>query len=739
MKESTLDTLSRRLTARRFKAKNALTKNRVYCATPVGAAVTADVFLGPLADFLAGRFPERPNPLPKALPEGIRSLIAGMEANTLALMALAPLLHRIHAGWQGKEPKSAEMLLKKAIGDEFRARISLDRLPLVERCRVLRIPGRTRAAAIRDMTTEWSAPDCVRVGHWLLQCALSLDLFDRDAAGFPIISAKWQGEVDQIRQDMWRRDRVHLPHTEPPPDWTEWHAEYGDRLRATFVRDWRPQTRAAIEAAFAGGVFEHARAVSALQRVPFRINPTIPPLVRLFAVELMNHKGAQRDTDQTSVDDCLAIADEISSKPFWLGRNCDRRGRIYSVSHFRYEDEDLVRAMFRFAHGGRLHPKDLPILQIHTANCEGSTDRESWGNRIKWADDNREMIQKIAADPIATYDLWRKADRRFSFVAACCELAGAWADPGNFITRLPVSFDASANGIQHLALLCRDTDAAKRVNLIASETPQDLYADIIVRTRKLVEFDHNKWATWWRNRLKPLDQRQLRKLLKTPGATFAYNVTNHGMVEQINDVYRGLFDGNEPRPEAAHYLAKEIRQACEELLPGPAGAMKYICDLADHCTAQGRVMEWTSPTGLPIANRYEKPNTKKRVHLVTGGVEIRHKVADGCLPTIRKLKTRNASAPNFIHSLDAAHLVRVVNAAVSDGITDIVAVHDSFGCLASQARRLHYLIRRELLLLYVNQDHLGALGNRNADEFPPPPPISDLDIRELLEAENLAT
>jgi hypothetical protein len=72
MKESTLDTLSRRLTARRFKAKNALTKNRVCCATPVGAAVTADVFLGPLADFLAGKLSDKPNPLPKALPEGIQ-------------------------------------------------------------------------------------------------------------------------------------------------------------------------------------------------------------------------------------------------------------------------------------------------------------------------------------------------------------------------------------------------------------------------------------------------------------------------------------------------------------------------------------------------------------------------------------------------------------------------------------------------------------------------------------------
>ena len=70
MKEKPLSiaTLSRRLTAKRFKAKNKLTKRRVYCATPVGAAVTADIFLAPLADFLAGELPEKPNPLPKALP-----------------------------------------------------------------------------------------------------------------------------------------------------------------------------------------------------------------------------------------------------------------------------------------------------------------------------------------------------------------------------------------------------------------------------------------------------------------------------------------------------------------------------------------------------------------------------------------------------------------------------------------------------------------------------------------------
>jgi hypothetical protein len=107
----------------------------------------------------------------------------------------------------------------------------------------------------------------VRVAHWLLQCALSLDLFDLNAAGFPIIAAKWQGDVDKIRADMLRRDQAHLPHTRPPPDWTGWRAQYHDHLSVTFVRDWRPQTKTAIEVAFQND-FEHARAVNALQRVP---------------------------------------------------------------------------------------------------------------------------------------------------------------------------------------------------------------------------------------------------------------------------------------------------------------------------------------------------------------------------------------------------------------------------------------------------------------------------------------
>jgi len=52
--------------------------------------------------------------------------------------------------------------------------------------------------------------------------------------------------------------------------------------------------------------------------------------------------------------------------------------------------------------------------------------------------------------------------------------------------------------------------------------------------------------------------------------TLSYNVKDDGMIQQMDEVYADLFDGNEPATEAARYLAKKIRKACEELLPGPA-------------------------------------------------------------------------------------------------------------------------------------------------------------------------
>ena len=111
------------------------------------------------------------------------------------------------------------------------------------------------------------------------------------------------------------------------------------------------------------------------------------------------------------------------------------------------------------------------MLAMHVANCGDFNDekgrrisKRSFGERIAWTNNNRALIESIAADPIRTVEEWRKADSQFQFVAACMEMAQAWRDP-NFKTRMPVAFDATSSGIQHYVLMMKDEVTARRSTL----------------------------------------------------------------------------------------------------------------------------------------------------------------------------------------------------------------------------------------------------------------------------------
>jgi DNA-directed RNA polymerase len=753
--------LSRKLTNARFARRNRLKakdrkRGRVYCGTPLGTKVTAELFLGPLATFISGELEEKP-PSP---PGDLGALAYQLKSETLALIALAPLLDSIIRGWEGRDGKSAEMTLCKKMGEYLRDRLALEKLLTSD------IPGdrvaakkvrKERKSAWKYLKSDWTSKECVAAGFWLMQCALSLEYFTYDEDDFPAIATEWQTDLDQIREELLRREPVLLPHTNLPPDWTGWLAQYDERLQATFVRDWHPETRKSINAAFRDPYFEHARGVNALQRVPFRIDDQLLALVDRFAVEVMNRAGKQRDADGRLVSDDVKVANILTGHPFYLTYNCDTRGRVYPIPHFNYGREDHVRALFKFANGMSLEPEDLRWLEVHCANCEGSTDKGSWDAHTKWVAENRDKIQKIAADPNGTFDLWRTADKPFRYVAACLELGAAWADPTSFVTHLPIAFDGTCNGIQHLALISRDADAGRLVNLTNfgiphdvyrngeahklvtlynSDIRQDVYSDVITHVRTSLQADSDKWASWWRYRLSLLKPKQIRKLLKTPAMTFAYSATLSGMANQINEVYREISSGDEPPHAARFYLAKKIAEAAKELLPGPARVMRYIRDLAKHCALENRSLEWKSPTGFPVCNRYQEPNTTI-VYLVANGIEVRYRVADGYLPAVNKPKAMNAAAPNFVHSLDAAHLIRAVNAATSDGITDFATVHDSFACLAPQAKRFNQIIRKELALMYSCYDALALLRDHNVSDADilPIPACGELDPLQVQHAE----
>lgn len=392
--------------------------------------------------------------LPLSPPGDMGAALYSLGTENLALATLAPLVDGIMRGWS-PGPDRRRMVCER-IG---------------------------RFLADTHTAFEDSARVArVQIGNWLLDAAMTLDAFDVDAAGYPTWSEEFQPSVDAIRDELIRLRCLLLPHATEPQPWKGWRSYYEDSLSTPFVASVYPETRALITEAFRDPNWEHSRAISTLQRVPFTIDPVILDLVDRFAVKIMGRSEKQRFNDHRTVNTDIDTANYLLGEPLWLSYHCDWRGRLIPNQHFNFVREDHVRSMFRFANGTPIDDEGRYWLKVHAANSHGEADKEWFGDRVAWADKNRSLTERIAADPVATFQEWRDVDKPFAFVAACRELVAA--DDPNFITHLPISFDGRANGIAHLALIAKDRAAAEMVNLLELDERHDIYGEVAHRLRR---------------------------------------------------------------------------------------------------------------------------------------------------------------------------------------------------------------------------------------------------------------
>src|SRR5262249_30124850 len=160
--------------------------------------------------------------------------------------------------------------------------------------------------------------------------------------------------------------------------------------------------------------------------------------------------------------------------------------------------------------------------------------------------------------------------------------------------------------------------------------------------------------------------KKTRKIIKTPAMTYAYSATQGGMRDQIKKVYEDFgyydsYDATRPKGErdGCSYLAGTIIDACKELLKEPTKVMDYIRLLAKHRMDRGLFLQWVTPSGFPVSNRYQKEKTITVDCMRSGVRAVRHDIVDGVWFKIKKQKTLDSGPANFVHSLDAAHLIKV--------------------------------------------------------------------------------
>ena len=110
--------------------------------------------------------------------------------------------------------------------------------------------------------------------------------------------------------------------------------------------------------------------------------------------------------------------------------------------------------------------------------------------------------------------------------------------------------------------------------------------------------------------------------------------------------------------------------------------------------------------------------------------------------TIDKIKQRNAAAPNFIHSLDASHLMFTVLAGIEDNIEDYLLIHDSFATHMADTERFFYLIREQFVAMYEHFDVMQDLHDTTFEQLSPAgrsnivetPERGELNINQVLES-----
>jgi DNA-directed RNA polymerase len=292
-------------------------------------------------------------------------------------------------------------------------------------------------------------------------------------------------------------------------------------------------------------------------------------------------------------------------------------------------------------------------------------------------------------------------------------LVAAWNDP-NFVSCLPVFFDGTANGYQHLGMLVRDRDTLEKTNVIGNKR-NDPYTDVANALELILQDATGEHADSWRKKYAALNPRQRRKLVKQPTMTFVYGVEKQGMNLQVWKEYDELFPGEEVPKGYFGFISGEIEKAIRKELPGAYECRECLRDLTARTLDKGRFVQSIGPTGFPLISSYLERKTVK-VYAHDGGCM---RIKTGETDKVLRDDAIRATAPNFTHSLDAAHLIRVALACIVAGIP-LTTNHDCFGCLAGDAADLNRVIRREFFLLHQFK-WLARLHEQNDSDGPPPP------------------
>ena len=189
-----------------------------------------------------------------------------------------------------------------------------------------------------------------------------------------------------------------------------------------------------------------------------------------------------------------------------------------------------------------------------------------------------------------------------------------------------------------------------------------------------------------------------RKFVKSPVMTESYGSSTAGKAKALLETIEGLgvlkdLDEDE-RYIVATSITKLLEKALDSVSKSPKKYKNWMKSYAKEMVKEGAI-KWRTPLGLEVEQVEYKFNKLKVAIGDYRKVEF-NIYTDEIAP---KEHVKGLS-PNYIHSLDASHLMMTINDLAKKGVSDIVTVHDSFATHANEVTLMSKSLREMFVKLH---------------------------------------
>ena len=592
-----------------------------------------------------------------------------------------------------------------------------------------------------DTWHAWGRTNRVKLGAWLLDCICEVSNYfmktTRRQGRKTILEVNPTPEFLSVKDKIMAQAELFSPLAWPmliePNDWTP-DGKHGGYILNEVMRGY-DMVRRGNPTRIQGE--QPVEFLNRIQKVAYTLNPFIVgvaetlqerriqigkfiPIVDIplppKPVDIATNMESRKDYRRRAAEACNIQAQAFNKscrtrmtmnaverfrevEKFFIPWSFDYRGRAYPIPAFLTpQDTDFGKSLLKFHNHAPMTRRAEHWLSFQCATTYGRT-KDTITERLKWTLDNKNIIERIAKDPIGNLSEWEGADEPWTFLAACDEYYHCVIECDRNYTNLPVAVDATCSGLQILAGLARDESTAKLVNVFPSKRPQDAYKVIADEAKPHVPVHLQPYMD--------------RKTTKRTVMTVPYNAkpfSNRGYIREAL-----AEKGVEVEKEDLTAVVKAVRDAMNVIVPGPMRVMKWIeSEVAAAIDRGATELSWETPSGFVVTQKLMKKNVKRIALQLLGGVKVH--VADGDTNEVDKNHHKNATAPNLIHSLDAS----LLHLSATSFKHPIYLIHDSVLWRATDMDNLSEIIRETYSRLFAEHDYLTDWAQQIGAESKPP-------------------